>query len=151
MQHQYQLKAPETPQEFEDYYNLRYDILRKPWNQPKGSEKDELEDKSIHRMFVDENNKVVAMGRLHFNTEKEAQVRYLAVDELCRKAGLGAKLMQELEKIAKEKGAEEVVVISREIAIPFYLKIGYKIIKDSHTLFGEIKHKEMRKSLIENN
>ena len=147
MQSQYQLKTPETPQEFEEYYNVRYEVLRKPWNQPKGSEKDDLEEKSIHRMFVDENNKVVANARMHFNNDKEAQVRYLAVSETCRGAGLGTKLMEEMEKVAKEKGAEEMLVVSRETAIPFYLKNGYNVTKDSHTLFGEIKHKEMRKAL----
>lgn len=145
MQSKYQLKTPETEQEFLDYYNLRHKVLRAPWNQPPGSEKDELEDVSVHRMIVDENNVVVACGRLQFNSESEAQVRYLAVDDSCQGAGLGSMLLKDLETFAHEKKSKEIMLISRENALKFYEKNGYKIIKDAYTLFGTIKHKEMRK------
>lgn len=32
-----------SDENFEEYYYLRWKVLRKPWNQPIGSEKDELE------------------------------------------------------------------------------------------------------------
>ena len=37
------LRPPETAEEFDAYYNLRWMVLRAPWNQPTGSEKDEYE------------------------------------------------------------------------------------------------------------
>ena len=45
---------PKSSEEFRKYYNLRYEILRKPWGQPKGSERDDGEDMSSHRMIIDE-------------------------------------------------------------------------------------------------
>lgn len=148
MQSEYHVKAPETEEEYRKYYEFRYNLLRKPWDQPVGSEKDELEDKADHCMIIDKDGNVVGVGRLHFNTEKEAQVRYLAVDESIRNQGLGSKIMTELERIAKEKGAEEVMLVSREGALDFYAKKGYRITKDAKTLFGTIKHKEMRKTVL---
>ena len=45
------IKEPVTEEEFEQYYILRWRILRQPWNQPRGSEKDDKENKSIHIAF----------------------------------------------------------------------------------------------------
>jgi len=33
---------PLSKEDFELMYNLRWKILRKPWHQPKGSEKDDI-------------------------------------------------------------------------------------------------------------
>ena len=52
------LRAPNTATEFAQYYQLRWQILRKPWQQALGSEQDEHERHAIHRMIVDENDKV---------------------------------------------------------------------------------------------
>ena len=73
---------PTTSREFKKYYNLRYEVLRKPWLQPKGSERDEAEGTSLHRMIIDKpNRKAIAVGRLQFNTIEEAQIRYMAVSD----------------------------------------------------------------------
>ena len=37
---------PTTSEEFKKYYNLRYEILRKPWGQPQGSEIDDGDETS---------------------------------------------------------------------------------------------------------
>ena len=61
---------PKSLEEFKKYYNLRYNILRKPWGQHKGSERDEGEDTSIHRIIIDEKTgNALAVGRLQFNSE----------------------------------------------------------------------------------
>ena len=64
---------PQTPEEFKQYYSLRYEILRKPWGQPKGSERDEGEEASIHRMIIDKKTgNVLAGGRLQINFREKA-------------------------------------------------------------------------------
>lgn len=95
---------PSTSEEFKKYYNLRYEVLRKPWLQPKGSERDEEEETSLHRMIIDEpNGKAVAVGRLQFNSIEEAQIRYMAVSDEYRGKGFGRKIVKTLENIAWEK------------------------------------------------
>ena len=132
--------------QFEDYYELRWRVLRKPWNQPRGSEKDELEDKSIHIMACD-GDKIVGVARLHFNSKEEAQIRYMAVDENYRRRGIGSMMLQRSEEIAKERGASHIVLNARENAVGFYEKNGYKIVEKSYVLFGEIQHYKMMKKL----
>ncbi len=140
------IKSPQTRKEFFDYYDLRWRILRAPWNQPKGSEQDELEGLAIHIIAV-ENDKIVGCGRAHFNSDEEAQIRYMAVENEWQGKGVGKLILDELEKRVVEKGAKKIILHARESVVKFYEKNGYIIIRESHTLFGEIKHFLMIKEL----
>ncbi len=136
-----------TAEEFEKYYELRWKKLRAPWNQPKGSELDEFENSSIHLMICDKNRNPVAIGRAHFNSDEEAQIRFMAVDDNWQKKGLGSIILQELEKAIKQAGRKYIVLNSRDSAIGFYEKHGFRLIKKTKLLFGSIPHHIMRKDL----
>ena len=139
---------PNSSAEFEQYYNLRYEVLRKPWLQPKGSEKDNGDKSSIHRMIIDESNgKAVAVGRLQFNTSEEAQIRYMAVSDNYQLKGYGNIIVKTLEDIALNKGIRNIILQARENALKFYWKNGYEIIEKSYLLFDEIQHWLMVKKI----
>ena len=138
---------PTSEKDFELYYDLRWRILRKPWNQPNGSEKDELEDKSIHAMVCEVDRVPIGVGRAHFNSDEEAQIRYMAVEEEWQGKGIGKMILSYLEGKIKEKGAKVIILNARDIAIKFYEKNGYEIVKEAHTLFDAIPHYRMRKIL----
>ena len=143
---------PNTATEFKIYYNLRYEVLRKPWFQPKGSERDDGDETSLHRMIIDEpNRKAVAVGRLQFNTIEEAQIRYMAVSDDYQGKGYGRTMVNALDNIALEKGSRKIILQSRENAVKFYEKNGYKIIEKSYLLFDEIQHWLMEKELSSSN
>ena len=141
------ITQPKTLEEFERYYDLRWRILRAPWNQPKGSEKDDKEATAIHVMVCEIKRIPVGIGRIHFNADYEAQIRYMAIEENHRGRGIGALILTELERRAIDKGAKFIMLNSRETAVKFYEKHGYKILRQAHTLFGSIPHFEMRKEL----
>ncbi len=89
---------PQTPEEFKQYYSLRYKILRKPWGKPRGSERDNEDEISHHRMIIDEaTGDAIAVGRLQFKTREEAQIRYMAVADNYQGQGLGSKIVTVLE------------------------------------------------------
>ena len=139
---------PKTPDDFSKYYLLRYNLLRKPWKQLPGSEKDKGDDSAIHRMIVNPSDgEVLAVGMIQFNTNKEAQIRYMAVSECSQGRGLGTQMIESLESIAKEEGAVWIILQAREKAIKFYEKNEYKIIKKTHLLFNEIQHWLMQKEI----
>ena len=139
---------PTTSGEFKKYYNLRYEVLRKPWGKPLGSERDEKEETSIHRMIIDEETgEAVAVGRLQFNSVHEAQIRYMAVADEFQGKGLGGRIISTLEDIAREQGIHQIILSAREKALQFYKNNGYKIIEKTHLLFGEIQHWLMSKEL----
>ena len=121
---------PTTSEEFKKYYNLRYEILRKPWGQPFGSERDEREETSIHRMIIDvKKREVLAVGRLQFNSIHEAQIRYMAVADEFQGQGLGSQIISALEDVALGKGIQRIVLSARENALQFYKNNGYEIVK----------------------
>ena len=139
---------PKSSEEFKKYYNLRYAVLRKPWEQPLGSERDEIEETSIHRMIVDENlGDALAVGRLQFNSTHEAQIRYMAVADEFQGKGLGSQIILALEEVARGKGIQRIILSARENALQFYKSNGYEIVKKAHLLFGDIQHWLMEKEL----
>ena len=142
----YIIKSPETELEWDKYFNFRWEMLRKPLGMSKETLKDELEDESRHLIAVDEQKIVVGAGRLHFNNNKEAQIRYMAVSNTIQRKGLGSAIVSELETIAKEKGILEMVLNARENAISFYLSMGYKETGPYESDTG-IPHITMRKKL----
>jgi N-acetylglutamate synthase-like GNAT family acetyltransferase len=139
-------KEPATRAEWDSYFYLRWRILRKPWEQPRGSEQDALDGKSFHLMIQDAAD-AVAVGRLHLNSAEEAQVRYMAVDPAHQGSGLGRKILQGLENRAWAQGVKRIVLNSRTGAVGFYTRQGYEAIGPGETLFGEVQHTRMRKNL----
>ena len=137
---------PQSPEEFENYYNLRWEVLRKPWGKPRGSEQDEDEHRSVHAMIC-MNGEVVAVGRLHFNSPAEAQIRYMAVREDVRGKGVGEKILSYLESVAKQRAATLIILQARENAVKFYERNGYSIKEKSFLLWDEIQHYLMEKAL----
>jgi predicted GNAT family N-acyltransferase len=141
------LQEPVSKEDFEKYYQLRWEVLRKPWDQPRGTEKDENENTSTHVMAIDDAGNCVGVSRLQFNSADEAQVRFMGVRDDQQGKGVGKKLMQHLEEKAKEKGAKKIMLQARENAVPFYLSIGYSIVEKSFLMWGLIQHFKMEKAI----
>ena len=139
------LVEPTTDEQFEQYYDLRWRILRAPWKQPRGSEKDIMEEESYHLMVVDHTGRAIGVGRLHLNTPKQAQIRFMAVETKEQRKGIGKMLLFALEEKAIEWGAEEVIFDARANIAGFYKRYGYKTLAPGHTLFGSVHHYKMNK------
>jgi predicted GNAT family N-acyltransferase len=141
------IRPPATESELEAYYAFRWKILREPWNQPPGSEKDQFESEAIHLAAWDNAGKLIGVGRLHRIVENCGQIRYMAVDPTQRSHGVGKAILRELEVSAIQTGIQEIRLNSRQDAVRFYQQNGYQVLRPSHTLFGAIPHFEMWKRL----
>ena len=140
------IKQPETPDEFKQYYALRFRILRAPWGEPEGSEIDDIEDQCFHIMAT-KNGNIVGVGRLQFNSADEAQIRYMAIEKTYEGNGIGRMIVNALEQEAINKRVRAVVLDAREPAVGFYQILGYSIEKKSYVLFDEIQHYRMAKQI----
>lgn len=140
-----EIHEPKTRKQLDNYYALRWKLLRKPLNRPRGSEKDEHENESIHLVAVT-GGKFVGVGRVHLNSCEEADIRYLAVEEDSRGKGVGSLILNALEMRAKALGAKYAVLNSRETLTGFYKKCGYRIIEPVHKIFGTSPHWKMKKN-----
>jgi predicted GNAT family N-acyltransferase len=141
-----EIREPKSPAEWESYYDLRYRILRKPWGQPLGSERNEGDAVALH-FAVWENENVLAVARMDVTDDGIVQVRFVAVESNQQGKGLGKIIMLEIEKVAKEQGKQQIILHARENAVAFYKSLGYNIVEKSYLLFDEIQHHLMDKQI----
>lgn len=141
-----EIRAPRTESEWLEYYDLRYRELREPWNQPRGTEKNEG-DKTAQHFAVFVNSKIVAVSRLDITENKIAQVRFVCTDSNDQGKGYGKMIMNFCERSAQMQGCTKMILMAREIAMPFYDSLGYETVEIAHLLFNEIQHWKMEKEL----
>ncbi|PKL51146.1 MAG: GNAT family N-acetyltransferase [Candidatus Riflebacteria bacterium HGW-Riflebacteria-2] len=146
MSEELQVRCPQTDEEWQQYYHLRWSVLRQPWGEPEGSERDEQDGETEHCAVVAD-GRVIGVGRLQMNSHEEAQIRYMAVAPDCHGRGLGRRVVEFLEEKARELGAARLVLDARQNAVGFYLILGYNVTADSYLLFGKIQHYRMQKDL----
>ncbi len=140
--------SPSSKEEFEKYYQLRWEVLRAPWGKPKGSEKDDIENTSIHALMLDENNTAVAVCRLNSTDDKQiGQVRFMGVSSAAQGKGYGAKIMDYIEQEAEKQGMHKIILHARENALEFYKRCGYTIVEKSYLMWDEIQHYLMEKEI----
>jgi thioesterase domain-containing protein len=121
----YHLRVPQTEEELESYYQFRWEMLRKPLHQPKGSERDAWDAMAHHQMVVDEEGNLVAVGRLYINADNEASIRFMAVHPSVQDKGLGTLMAMTLESVARQEGVKRVTCSAREDAVEFFAKLGF--------------------------
>ena len=142
----YTAQIANTQNQIDAIIDLRYDILRKPWNQPKETSSDGMEDTAINAFIVD-NGKVIACGRLQDNGEGFGQIRYMAVDSDYQGKGLGKLIVIKLEEEARNINLHTVELQARENAVEFYKSQGYAVKETSFKLWDIIQHYLMTKNL----
>ncbi len=142
-----EVKEAKTKQEVEAIIDLRYKILRQPWDQPRDTGTDNLEGISINAFIADQNSLVLACGRLQENENKVGQIRFMAVDASQQGKGLGKKIVEFLEAKGKEMGLKKIELQARENAVEFYKSNGYTIKEKSFLLWEIIQHYLMEKTL----
>lgn len=124
----YQIITPKSEQELEKYYALRWQMLKEPFGFPLGSEKDEYDSLAEHRMVYGSDGRVLAVGRIHFVSQDEAQIRHVAVCPQCREKGLGSLIMTTLEQVARAQNAKRVITFARQATVSFFEHCGYEVI-----------------------
>ena len=142
------VREPESQEEFQAYFYLRWEVLREPLGQPCGTEKDEKDDGAIHiAAFLDSD--VVGVGRLHLNNSKEAQIRWMAVVPEFQKQGIGSKILEKLEEAARLLGASRIVLDAREQVVGFYESKAYEVVFDFRSPRTNLSCKRMQKQSLE--
>ena len=78
----YNISSPKNKNDFDDYYYFRWKYLRKPLNKKLGTERDDIENESIHKMVINKEGSIIAVGRIHKLSETSSQIRYFVVDDV---------------------------------------------------------------------
>lgn len=131
------IKKPATRDDFKAYYALRYRILRQPWGQPKGTEKDDFEPISLHFMAVDdENNEVVGCVKLFEKAAGVGQFSHMAVSDTRQRQGIGKLLLDTVEEAARLQGYTALGTLTHLTSTGFFEKKGYQITGLPTRFFG---------------
>ncbi|AFY70189.1 GCN5-related N-acetyltransferase [Thalassoporum mexicanum PCC 7367] len=169
-----QIRSPITKLEFRQYYYLRWLVLRSPWAQPPGSERDDQESQSYHLIAVldnlddidqdlqsdrvgyadisasskqDVDQLIIGVGRLHLQDPQTAQIRYMAVHPNYRSQGIGSQILMALEQYGRSQPIQQIILKARAEAVRFYQHHNYQVLESAHTLYGKIPHFLMCKSI----
>ncbi len=141
------VKLAATEKEIIEIIELRYKVLRQPWQQNKETATDNLELVSLNAYINDESGKVIACGRLQKNSDETGQIRFMAVDNFHQSKGLGNIIVSFLEDEGKKIGLKKIELQARENAVEFYKKAGYTIKEKTFLLWGIIQHFLMEKEI----
>ncbi|UOG74491.1 GNAT family N-acetyltransferase [Hymenobacter tibetensis] len=143
------IRSPQTPAEWTAYYQLRYEVLRQPWQQPAGSERvpEDEDPATVHALRLAPDGTAIGVAMLQSAEQLRGQVRFMAVAPAWQGHGIGRELLEHLEEAGRRLGYLEIRLHAREAAVPFYKRLGYAVEAPSHTLFGSIPHFLMVKTL----
>jgi predicted N-acetyltransferase YhbS len=120
------IKNPKTREEFKAYYALRFHVLREPWGQAKGTEKDDYEPISDHFMAVDDKNgEIVGAVKLVEKEPGVGQFSQMAVAPSRQRQGIGKLLIETVENAARSHGYKTIGIFTHLISTGFYAKFGY--------------------------
>ncbi|MBP9040731.1 MAG: GNAT family N-acetyltransferase [Anaerolineaceae bacterium] len=143
-----QIKSPKTREEFKAYYDLRFKVLREPWGQPRGTEKDDYEPISQHFMAVDDQSgEIIGCVKLFENEAHVAWFSHLAVLSSRQHQGIGQQLMAHVENVARSQGYQKIGCLARLNTTKYFEKAGYKVSGLPSHYFGTTQVVWMEKNL----
>ncbi|MCH2547760.1 MAG: GNAT family N-acetyltransferase [Alphaproteobacteria bacterium] len=127
---------------------LRNAVLRIPLGKTLTAEEIERDAQLVHLAAFDNAKQVVATALLQnvADSQEAIQVRQVAVAPSLQKTGVGAALMAFAEAEARKQSYHTMILHARDVAVPFYMRIGYHTVGDYFEETG-IPHIHMEKSL----
>tara|TARA_B100000965_G_scaffold309129_1_gene268302 strand:- start:747 stop:1184 length:438 start_codon:yes stop_codon:yes gene_type:complete len=141
-----EFRTPLNSEEFKEYDLFRWRILRKPIGKDINSLKDDYEKIAFHLIGI-KDGIIIGCGRLHFNNQDEAQIRYMAVEESLQKKGIGRKILELLEENAIKNNAKKIILNARDHVLKFYESSNYICVDKYHGSDTGIPHTTMIKKI----
>ncbi len=131
---------------FDEALRLRYLVLREPLKLEYTPEQIEEESEQFHFGFFSTIDQLTGVLTMQAIDQDIVKMRQVAVDELSQKKGIGTKLVEYAEAWAKIAGFKKIELHARDIAKPFYDRLGY-LTEGEPFEEVSIKHYAMYKAL----
>lgn len=132
-----------TEKQLNDAFFVRKEVFVKEQHVPEEEEIDQFEDTSEHIVIYD-GGQPVGAGRWRIK-DGHGKLERICVMKSHRSLGVGAVIMQALEKAAAAKDADSFLLHAQTQAVPFYEKQGYRVTSGEEFLDAGIPHLEMVK------
>ena len=140
------VRPPATAAEWDACHALCWDVLRRPWGQPRGSERDPPST-NAHHLLAEVDGRLAGTGRIHRIDACTWQVRYMAVHPELRGRGIGAAVLAGLLDHARGHGGGRVFLNAREGTAGFYQAAGFAVAGEGPLLYSSIRHLRMEREL----
>ena len=121
----YLVRFASTAQDLDAGYTLRRDVFETEQNIPRPLDRDPYDFAADHVVAFDAQGRCVGTGRIVRLDARTAQVGRMAVAADQRKHGVGAMVLEALERMAAMRGLADVVVASQLPAESFYRNRGF--------------------------
>ncbi len=121
----YLVRFASSVQDLDAGYALRRDVFEAEQNIPRPLDRDPYDYSADHVVVFDERGHCVGTGRIVRMDSRTAQVGRMAVAKDVRKHGVGALVLEALERMAAMRGLSDLLVASQLPAEPFYANRGY--------------------------
>ena len=126
--------------------DLRQRILRAPLGLD--IHNDDLAAETEQIIFIyEEQDRVLGCVLLQQYDAGTFKLRQMAVDTTAQGKGIGAELVNAADLYAVQVGKHKMILHAREVAVPFYEKLGYEVTGPEFTEVG-IPHRKMEKLLV---
>lgn len=130
--------------EWDDVYQIRKEVFVEEQGIPLEDEFDEY-DPLVQHVLVYYDGQPVGTGRLRF-LEEIVKFERICVRGEARKLGIGRKIINSLEELARKEGkVKQGLIHAQTQAIPFYEKLGFVVTSDEFMEDG-IPHVQMLKT-----
>ena len=124
---------------------IRIDVFVNEQNVPAEMELDALDADAVHVAACDAAGNVIGTGRLLLN-QPIPRIGRMAVVKSWRSVGVGAKILETLCDVAKERGFEKVMLHSQTHASPYYFMHGF-LSRGTEFFEAGIPHQAMHKHI----
>lgn len=121
----YLVRFASSVQDLDAGYALRRDVFETEQNIPRPLDRDPFDFNADHVVVFDEGGRCVGTGRIVRVDARTAQVGRMAVAKDVRKHGVGALVLEALERMAAMRGLTDLVVASQLPSERFYANRGF--------------------------
>jgi predicted GNAT family N-acyltransferase len=111
---------------YEASVRFRDRVLREPLGLEISAIDTQGEDSQFHIAAVDEDGKIAGTVVLKPLSRSLVKLRQMAVDQTRQKAGIGRKLVEFAEFVARREGYQRIELHARQTARGFYEKLAYE-------------------------
>lgn len=120
---------------------VRFTVFVDEQRVPAEIEMDDRDRHCVHVLAYDDARAAVGTGRI--DLAKGGKIGRVAVLAEARRTGVGTALMSELHALAKRAALASVWCNAQQSAVPFYLRLGYRVTSEPFAEAG-IEHVRMQ-------
>ena len=141
----FEVKIAKSEADIARAFEVRKKVFIEEQGVPPYLELDELDTTSTH-FIINDGEKTVAAARLRESAPQVGKVERVCVLKEYRGKHLGALMMENIEKFAREIPLQYLKLNAQSYAVQFYEKLGFDVTSPEFTEAG-IPHRAMEKNL----